>query len=70
MSKYIEKCNTQVIMNHIGYIYNGVGMAPMASQPELKTKKYDFLCLSYMLTTYDTLRYKWVDTNYKSYSGI
>ena len=49
MSKYIEKCNTQVIMNHIGYIYNGVGMAPMASQPELKTKKYDFLCLSYIL---------------------
>jgi hypothetical protein len=36
----------------------------MASQPELKTKKYDFLCLSYMLTTYATLRYKWVDTNY------
>ncbi len=48
----------------IDYKYNGVGLAPMASQPELKTNKYDFLCLSYVLTTYATRRYKWVDTNY------
>lgn len=57
-------------MNHIDYIYNGVGLATMASQLELKTKKYDFLCLSYILITYATLRYKWVDTNYLNYSGI